>query len=78
MLLVARPVDLRFQSALDLHLRDVQGADLQAIRFMNAIADVLIRRLVFFLGQPHVLQADANRNEDFGADYRDRRATVST
>ena len=59
-------------------MRDVQGADLQAIRFLNAIADVLIRRLVLLLGQPLVLQADENRNEDFDADYRDRRVTVST
>lgn len=63
LLLVARPVRLRFQSALGLHLRDVQGADLHAVRFLDVITNVRVRRLVLLLGQPHVLRTDGNRYE---------------
>ena len=63
LLLVTRPVGLRFQSALGLHLRDVQGADLHAVRCLDVIADVRVRRLLLLLRQPHVLRTDGNRYE---------------
>ena len=49
--------------ALGLHLRDVQRADLHAVRSLDVITNIRIRRLVLLLGQPHVLRTDGNQYE---------------